>query len=91
MYKTGPSYSLSILPSTSSREFIDNVEIVDVYTVAGTTSTTGMNIVVWGINNQQRVNIYSTPNIFGLEIPKGSLISKYLAQELEALGLSGSI
>ncbi|CAG7721954.1 unnamed protein product, partial [Allacma fusca] len=39
MYKTGPSYSLSILPSTSSREFIDNGEIVDVYTVAGTTYT----------------------------------------------------
>ncbi|CAG7824996.1 unnamed protein product [Allacma fusca] len=84
MYKTGPSYTLSILPSTSSREFIDNGEIVDAYFVVGTTTTTGMNIGVWGINNQQRVNIYYTPNTFGSEIPNGSF-SKYLAQELEML------
>ncbi|CAG7722705.1 unnamed protein product [Allacma fusca] len=82
--KSGPSYSISIIPVTSSMEFIDNAEIVDVYANFAVSTSIGMNICVWGINNQQRVNFCYTPNLFGSEIPKGTL-SKYMAQELKEL------
>ncbi|CAG7828440.1 unnamed protein product [Allacma fusca] len=84
MFKTGPSYSLSIVPVTTSREFIDNAEIVDVYSTVGVSSSVGMNICVWGVNNQQRVNFCYTPNLFGSEISKGTL-SKCVAQEIKNL------
>ncbi|CAG7696131.1 unnamed protein product, partial [Allacma fusca] len=44
----------------------------------------GMNICAWGINNQQRVNFCYTPNLFGSEVPKGTL-SECVAQESKEL------
>ncbi|CAG7719685.1 unnamed protein product [Allacma fusca] len=85
LYILGPSYFLSILPSTTSQDFIDEAEIVDVYVQLSLNSPIGMGIAVWGLNNKQRINILQTPNLFSSDKPITSLTAS-IVQKLEELG-----
>ncbi|CAG7818131.1 unnamed protein product [Allacma fusca] len=85
MYYLGPSYFLTVIPCTTTREFIDNLEIVDVYIMAGFMVPIGMVITVWGINNKQRANFLATPCIFGMDNTPIAKLAADFVQELEEL------
>ncbi|CAG7830480.1 unnamed protein product [Allacma fusca] len=65
IYKLGPSYLVSVLPTTSTAEYIDDGEIVDVFLITVLRSDLGMNVHAWGGNNQQRYNFVMDKNVLG--------------------------
>ncbi|CAG7826100.1 unnamed protein product, partial [Allacma fusca] len=85
MYYLGPSYILTVMPCTTTREFIDNMEIVDGYCLATLSLPIGMFVTVGGINNTQRINVSASPCILGTnDAPLTDLTTEFL-QELEEL------
>ncbi|CAG7786475.1 unnamed protein product [Allacma fusca] len=77
-FKHGPGYMIGPLPTTTSAEYVDDVEIVDVFGFAILRSGLEMNIYTWGVNNQQRFNFLVDKNVFGDDSNIGHVFTEEL-------------
>ncbi|CAG7720116.1 unnamed protein product [Allacma fusca] len=82
--KFGPSFGMSNFPTTLSKEYVDGLEVVDVFTALTSSESLGMVISSWGVNGQQRFNFFLDKSIFGQE-ESAEKIAAFFEEELEAL------
>ncbi|CAG7829028.1 unnamed protein product [Allacma fusca] len=81
VYKFGPSYLISTLPTTTTAEYNNDGEIVDVFYIAVPEGDLGMNVCAWGVNNQQRFSFLVDKNVLG----DASNIGQAFTEELKLL------
>ncbi|CAG7730375.1 unnamed protein product, partial [Allacma fusca] len=84
IYELGPTFAMSNVPCTVSKEFVDGGVIVDAFMVLSTFHRIGMVISSWGVNNQQRIVFNVTRNLLGSQLPPDALSSGFML-ELEQL------
>ncbi|CAG7825198.1 unnamed protein product [Allacma fusca] len=79
-----PSYFLTNMPVTTTKENVDGLEIVDIFHGVSVTHGIGLFISCLGINNKQRFFFNMDKSVFGDEA-SAKKISVYFEEELKAL------
>ncbi|CAG7825718.1 unnamed protein product [Allacma fusca] len=82
--KLGPSFIMSNFDVQLSKEYVDGLEVVDIFTGVSLSTALGMLITSWGVSGQQRFNFHLDKYIFGDETSAMKLAT-YFEEELEAL------
>ncbi|CAG7820444.1 unnamed protein product [Allacma fusca] len=81
VFKHGPSYMIAPLPITTSTDYVDDGEIVDVFGFALLRSGLEMAVYTSGSNNQHRFHFLMDKNVFG----EASNIGHVFTEELKKL------
>ncbi|CAG7729542.1 unnamed protein product [Allacma fusca] len=85
-YARSPSLFYSCLPSSTSREFVDGMEIVDAFACACVTTGIGMSALSWGVNNRQRMTFWACGNILNSSVPLApETLSNFFTEDIEKL------
>ncbi|CAG7727536.1 unnamed protein product [Allacma fusca] len=83
-YARAPSLALTSFPTSTSREFVDGMEVVDAYASACVTTGIGMEVTSWGVNNRQRTTFWACENILKSPVAPGTLSNFYM-EDIEEL------
>ncbi|CAG7667446.1 unnamed protein product [Allacma fusca] len=84
MYGTRPSYFISNFPATTSTDYFDGGEVVDIVGCATVPGDIGMSVVGCGINNKLRLSFLMDQDMFA-KCPNAKCLSMGFAEELKNL------